>query len=173
MNQRNSDKHGYGIKDASFRAAGGEAGIRELVDRFFERMATDSRFATIYEMHPDDIDLSRDKLARFLCGWLGGPKLFQERYGPISIPKAHGHLPVSSAERDQWLTCMQESIDEQPYKADFKTVSARSAPGACRGRSPSLRGRAKAVITTVAIGCARLSAHRCYWRSFLMRLETY
>lgn len=110
----------YGQDDASFIAAGGEAGIRALVDAFFDRMGSDARFATIYTMHPDDIETSRDKLARFLCGWLGGPKLFQEKYGSISIPRAHQHLPVTAAERDQWLTCMQESVDEQPFAADFK-----------------------------------------------------
>lgn len=110
----------FGSGDASFRAAGGEPGIRQLVDTFFDRMASDSRFRVIHEMHPDDNAMSRDKLARFLCGWLGGPKLYQQKYGSIGIPRAHGHLPIAHAERDQWLTCMQESIDEQPYSAEFR-----------------------------------------------------
>ena len=120
MKRDNDDKRSYGTGDASFVAAGGEAGLRKLVDVFFARMARDPRFATIYEMHPADINVSRDKLARFLCGWLGGPKRYQEKYGPISIPGAHGHLPIRAAERDQWLTCMKESIDEQPFQPDFK-----------------------------------------------------
>jgi hemoglobin len=110
----------YGTGDASFRAAGGEAGLRRLVDVFFDRMSTDSRFATIYAMHPDDIEVSRDKLARFLCGWLGGPKLYREKYGAIGIPRVHAHLPIATAERDQWLTCMAESVAEQPFADDFK-----------------------------------------------------
>lgn len=110
----------YGIGDNSFQAAGGETGIRKLVDRFFQRMGNDPRFKTIYDMHPEDIDVSNDKLARFLCGWLGGPKLFREKYGPISIPTAHQHLPITEDERDQWLTCMKESIDEQDFSQDFK-----------------------------------------------------
>jgi hemoglobin len=68
----------YGIDDASFLAAGEETGIRKLVDEFFDRMGSDPRFEVICEMHPEDKEVSRDKLARFLCGWLGGPKLFQE-----------------------------------------------------------------------------------------------
>ncbi len=115
------DNRPYGTGDASFIAAGGEAGIRTLVDRFFDRMSSDPRFATIYAMHPEDIEILRDKLARFLCGWLGGPKLFSEKYGSISLPRAHQHLAIATAERDQWLTCMKESVDEQPFAADFKT----------------------------------------------------
>ncbi len=110
----------YGTDDASFLAAGGVDGIRSLVDIFFDRMSTDQRFAVIHDLHPDDLEISRDKLARFLCGWLGGPKLFNEKYGPISIPRDHQHLPIGESERDLWLTCMRESVEEQPYRADFK-----------------------------------------------------
>ena len=110
----------FGVGDASFDAAGGEAGIRNLVDTFFDRMSSDDRFATIYALHPDDIEVSRDKLARFLCGWLGGPKLYNEKYGAIGIPRAHAHLAIAMTERDQWLTCMTESVDEQPFASDFK-----------------------------------------------------
>jgi len=110
----------YGVRDASFKAAGGEAGIRRLVDAFFDRMGSDERFAPIHVMHPIDKEISRDKLARFLCGWLGGPRLYREKYGGISIPRAHEHLPITIAERDQWLTCMAETVAEQPYDPEFR-----------------------------------------------------
>jgi hemoglobin len=111
----------YGTGDTSFQAAGGEAGLRQLVDNFFDRMSSDERFATIYGMHPEDIEISRDKLARFLCGWLGGPKLYNEKYGAIGIPRVHAHLAIGTTERDQWLTCMTESVAEQPFAPEFKT----------------------------------------------------
>ena len=110
----------YGTDDASFQAAGGEAGIRTLVDDFFDRMGSDPRFRTIFDMHPDDKDVSRDKLARFLCGWLGGPKLYREKYGAIGIPRVHAHLAIAGPERDQWLLCMTESVALQPFADDFK-----------------------------------------------------
>ncbi len=109
----------YGDGDTSFLAAGGEAGIRKLVDTFFDRMGSDERFQTIWKMHPDDNEESRDKLARFLCGWLGGPKLFNAKYGAIGIPRAHAHLRIATDERDQWLTCMSESVAEQDYLPAF------------------------------------------------------
>jgi len=113
--------HNYGTGDASFQAAGGEAGIFALVNNFFDRMGSDERFATIWRMHPDDKAVSRDKLARFLCGWLGGPRLYNEKYGAIGIPRVHAHLPIGMAERDRWLTCMSESVAEQPFTPEFKT----------------------------------------------------
>lgn len=110
----------YGDGDGSFRAAGGEQGIRRLVDDFYGAMATLPQAADILAMHSEDLDASRDKLTRFLCGWLGGPKLFSAKYGPIRIPKAHAHLSIGPAERDAWLLCMQHALDKQPYSADFK-----------------------------------------------------
>ena len=115
-----SNAHGYGIGDASYQAAGGEPGIRQLVETFFERMGGDERFATIWALHPEDKEVLRDKLARFLCGWLGGPKLYNEKYGAIGIPRVHQHLAIATIERDQWLTCMKESVDEQPFDESFK-----------------------------------------------------
>ncbi len=111
----------YGTGDASFQAAGGVQGIRRLIDTFFDRMGSDPRFATIYALHPEDKEISRDKLHRFLCGWLGGPKLYNEKYGAIGIPRVHAHLAIATDERDQWLTCMSETVAEQPFAADFKT----------------------------------------------------
>jgi hemoglobin len=113
-------KTAYGTGDASFHAAGGEVGLRQLVDDFFDRMGSDERFAPIYAMHPEDKEVSRDKLARFLCGWLGGPRLYNEKYGAIGIPRVHAHLAIATPERDQWLTCMGESVAEQPFASDFK-----------------------------------------------------
>lgn len=110
----------YGTGDTSYQSAGGEEGIKKLIDNFYDLMGSDPRFSTIYNMHPDDIESSIDKLARFLCGWLGGPKRYQEKFGSISIPAVHQHLSIGTDERDQWLTCMKESIDEQAYETDFK-----------------------------------------------------
>lgn len=115
----------YGDGDASFQAAGGQVGIRQLVDDFYDLMGSDSRFAPIFAMHPDDNEMSRDKLALFLCGWLGGPKLFREKYGSIGIPRVHAHLPIGVSERDQWLTCMAEAIAKQTFAADFKDYLLR------------------------------------------------
>ena len=110
----------YGVGNASFLAAGGKDGVFTLVNSFFDRMGSDERFSTIWNLHPDDKEISRDKLARFLCGWLGGPRLYNEKYGAIGIPRVHAHLSIGLAERDQWLTCMQETIDKQDYAQDFK-----------------------------------------------------
>ncbi len=118
------DEHSYGHADATFRAAGGEAGIRKLVNDFYEIMATRPQYQTIWNWHPGDGDVSRDKLAAFLCGWMGGPRRYSQKYGAINIPGAHSHLVVTEKERDQWLNCMTEALARQDYPASLKTYLA-------------------------------------------------
>lgn len=114
------DQSPYGVGDASYQAAGGEAGIRTLVDDFYEAMAQLPEAEKIRKMHPADLTISRDKLTLFLCGWLGGPRSYAQKYGPIRIPQVHSHLAIGRSERDAWLRCMQEALKAQPYAAEFK-----------------------------------------------------
>ncbi len=110
----------YGVADASYLAAGGGEGVARLVDDFYDLMGTDSRFSSIFNMHPENIALSRDKLTTFLCGWLGGPRLYAKKFGSMGIPAVHRHLSIGETERDLWLLCMSESVAKQPFEEDFK-----------------------------------------------------
>ena len=114
------DVRPYGAEDASYQAAGGEVGIRQLVDDFYDAMDQLPVAAKIRAMHPADLSSTRDKLARFLCGWLGGPKLYAEKYGSIHIPQAHARFAIGPEERDAWLLCMAEALKQQPYAPAFK-----------------------------------------------------
>ncbi len=110
----------YGDGDASFQAAGGRTGIRRLVDNFYDLMEQLPETQEIRALHPADLTQSRDKLARFLCGWLGGPQLYREKYGSIRIPSAHAHLNIGTKQRDAWLLCMHKALEQQPYAESFK-----------------------------------------------------
>jgi hemoglobin len=110
----------FGAQDASFRAAGGEAGLRALVEQFYAEMDRLPEARGIRDLHNADLAEVKDKLARFLCGWLGGPKLYQEKFGPISIPMSHAPFAIGSAERDAWLLCMQRAVDAQAFSEEFK-----------------------------------------------------
>lgn len=129
----------YGYEDTSFRAMGGQRGVRELVDHFYDAMAELPDARGIYAMH-SNVPLARDKLAAFLCGWLGGPKLYRERWGPIFIPPAHKHLPIGPAERDAWLLCMAHAIEKMPVEEEFRRYFMREI-AVPAGRIVQLRQR--------------------------------
>ncbi len=133
-----TEKTVYGIGDSTFQAAGGEAGIQALVEEFYLQMSTLESAKTIKAMHNDDLTLTKDKLFRFLCGWMGGPKLFQEKYGSIAIPLAHNHLDIGTTEIDAWLECMQKALQKQPYPEELQVylLNRLSIPaGLCQTRA--------------------------------------
>lgn len=111
----------YGQDDYSFQTAGGIDGIHQLVTDFYQQMDTLNEAAHIRSMHPENQEESIDKLARFLTGWMGGPALYDEKYGRISIPGAHHHIDIGIAERDAWLLCMENALQlQENYPHDFR-----------------------------------------------------
>lgn len=109
----------FGTDDASYQAAGGIDGLRRLVDDFYRLMEQSPSAASVRRMHPDDLSGSRDKLACFLSGWLGGPRLYSERYGSIAIPSYHAKWPINEAHSAIWLDCMAQAIALQPWSDAF------------------------------------------------------
>lgn len=119
-NSPDENKPTFGHLDTSYRAAGEEAGLRSLCEDFYHFMETLPEAEKIREMHKQDLSVMIDKLTLFLCGWLGGPRKYAEKYGPIHIPLAHQHFIINEPERDAWLLCMYKAIDKQPYSEEFK-----------------------------------------------------
>lgn len=100
------------IAAAPFERVGGEAGVRALVDRFYDLMELDPAFAELRALHPSSLAGSRDKLFWFLCGWLGGPQHYTDRFGHPMLRARHLPFSIGIKERDQWLACMQQAMAE-------------------------------------------------------------
>jgi hemoglobin len=96
-----------------YETLGGEAAVRALVDRFYDLMDLEPAYAGIRALHPASLDGSRDKLFWFLSGWLGGPDLYQSRFGHPRLRARHLPYAIGIAERDQWLACMMLAMQEQ------------------------------------------------------------
>ena len=97
---------------APFALLGGEAGVRALVDRFYDLMDLEGAYAGIRALHPASLEGSRDKLFWFLCGWLGGPNHYVDRLGHPRLRARHLPFAIGSAERDQWMACMTQAMEE-------------------------------------------------------------
>jgi len=97
---------------SAFEALGGESAARELVDRFYDLMDLEPAYSDIRALHPPDLDSSRDKLFWFLCGWLGGPAHYIERFGHPRLRARQLPFAIGIRERDQWLSCMRQAMQE-------------------------------------------------------------
>lgn len=97
---------------ALYHRLGGEAGVRKLVDRFYDLMDTLPEASAVRAIHPESLASSRDKLFWFLVGWTGGPPMFIERFGHPRLRARHFPFAIGVVERDQWLLCMKQALAE-------------------------------------------------------------
>lgn len=96
-----------------YQQIGGEAGVRALVERFYDLMDSRPEAAGIRALHAKSLKASREKLFLFLSGWLGGPDLYQQRYGQPRLRARHLHFAIGIAERDQWIGCMRQALESE------------------------------------------------------------
>ena len=98
--------------DTPFARIGGEAGLRSLVKRFYELMDTLPEAYGIRKLHQPDLSSAEEKLFMYLCGWLGGPQLYVEKYGHPRLRARHLPVAIASDEAAQWMLCMREAMAE-------------------------------------------------------------
>ena len=97
---------------SAFERLGGEAKVHELVDRFYDLMDLEPGYKELRAAHGSDLADARQKLYWFLCGWLGGPQHYIERYGHPRLRARHLPFKIGLIERDQWLACMDQAMGE-------------------------------------------------------------
>lgn len=111
-----------------YQRIGGEEKVRALVHRFYQIMDELPESYGIRKMHAEDLQSSEDKLFKFLSGWMGGPQLFIEEYGHPMLRRRHMPFAISASERDQWLLCMnqalQEVVDDEGLRKALATAFA-------------------------------------------------
>jgi hemoglobin len=122
-----------------YELMGGEGGVRELVDRFYDLMDFEPGYRELRLVHGSTLESAREKLFLFLSGWLGGPPLYMDRYGHPMLRARHLPFAIGMLERDQWLACMAQAMEEthvvqalrKPLQeAFFKTADwMRNKPG--------------------------------------------
>ncbi len=95
-----------------YERIGGEPAIRQLVACFYQRMDTLPEVATIRRMHSESLQRAEQKLFMFLSGWMGGPPLYVELFGHPRLRQRHLPFAIGEQERDQWMHCMQEALQE-------------------------------------------------------------
>ena len=95
-----------------FEALGGEPVVAALVERFYDLMDLEPGYAVLRASHGSTLDNARERLQWFLCGWLGGPQHYTERFGHPRLRMRHMPFSIGIAERDQWLACMDQAMQE-------------------------------------------------------------
>jgi hemoglobin len=103
-----------------YELIGGEQVLRTLVDQFYRHMNELPEARTIRKMHEADLTGAKDKLYKFLSGWLGGPDLFMEEFGHPRLRMRHFRFPIGTEERDQWIVCMRNALNDIPIDNELR-----------------------------------------------------
>jgi len=103
-----------------YQRIGGEEKVHALVQRFYQLMDELPEAYGIRKLHAADLQSARDKLFKFLSGWMGGPQLYIEQYGYPMLRRRHLPFAIGMAERDQWMLCMNQALNDVVEDADFR-----------------------------------------------------
>ncbi len=122
-----------------FETIGGEDRVKALVERFYDLMDLEPKYSALRAAHGSELAKARLHLFWFLCGWMGGPQHYTERFGHPKLRLRHMPFSIGILERDQWLSCMEQAMTETgvdprlllQLKASFSQTAdwMRNSPG--------------------------------------------
>jgi hemoglobin len=127
----------WGDSATPYEELGGEDPLRRLVDRFYDRIKTDS--PVLRALHPADDRNARRNLFEYLSGWMGGPNLYAQRKGHPRLRARHLRFDIGTTEAAEWMRCMSGAMDDvdvsEPLRGFLATRLAQLADH-MRNRDP-------------------------------------
>jgi hemoglobin len=115
--------------DSVYVRLGGEPAVRALVDRFYALMDELPQAQAVRRLHPRDLQRSADSLFKFLSGWFGGPPLYIRERGHPRLRMRHMPFAIGRAERDQWMLCMRQALQEQVAEIPLRAAIEQAFVG--------------------------------------------
>ena len=86
--------------------------MRELSNRFYDIMETDSVADELYAMHPQPLTRIRHVFFLYLSLWLGGPDDYQREFGHPRLRARHLPFTVTPELKAQWMYCMRKAMHQ-------------------------------------------------------------
>ena len=112
--------------ETPFAWIGGEERVKALVERFYDLMDLEPKYSALRAAHGSELTKARQHLFWFLCGWMGGPQHYTERFGHPKLRLRHMPFSIGILERDQWVSCMEQAMQETGVPEDLRTQLSES-----------------------------------------------
>lgn len=93
----------------------GEANIFAMLADFYAELEK----SAIRAMFPGDMRAASEKSAAFFVGLLGGPPLYQQRYGAPMMRARHLPFPIDETARQEWVACFERVLAHAPERYNF------------------------------------------------------
>lgn len=93
----------------------GEAAIFRMMEDFYRELEKSS----VRRLFPADMVEASRRSAAFFVGLLGGPPLYQQRYGNPMMRARHLPFVITPAAREEWLACFERVLADAPARYGF------------------------------------------------------
>lgn len=93
----------------------GEAGIFAMLADFYRELEASS----IRSLFPRNMQRASEKSAAFFVGILGGPPLYQQRYGNPAMRARHMPFIIDEAGKQEWMACFDRVLAHAPERYSF------------------------------------------------------
>ena len=108
------------VEISMFERIGGALTIDRLVEGFYRRMDVLPDAKGIRAMHAANLEPTKNVLKRYLCEWMGGPKLYSAEKGHPRLRQRHMGFKIGELERDAWLLCMKGALEESVAEVEAR-----------------------------------------------------
>lgn len=109
----------WGDAVTPFVEIGGEPGVRALAENFYDVIEEGSPL--LRNMLPANTANTRQKFYMYLTGWLGGPPVYEEKYGHPRLRMRHLPFPIGDTEAAEWMRCMREAMGRVEIDEPLRT----------------------------------------------------
>lgn len=105
-----------------YEQIGGAEGVDQLVNTFCDVIETTEEGKPVLLLHlrGHGMDHARVEQFNFFSGFLGGPRLYAEKWGHSNVREIHQHVEIDETASQAWLTCMSMAMDKLAYPASIK-----------------------------------------------------
>lgn len=93
----------------------GQENIFSMLSDFYREL----EHSSIRHMFPADMEEASKKSAAFFVFLLGGPPLYQERYGAPMMRQRHLPFPIDREARKVWMACFEKILKGAVEKYQF------------------------------------------------------
>jgi hemoglobin len=126
-----------------FQLIGGEVGVQRLVEAFYDITEREPALARLRALHAPDLGPMRARLADWLTGWMGGPRVYAQRHpGRPCIVSAHASFPIDAQMAQDWMEAMRRAFDETGVGPELRAMLEPAFEGMCQALRTDARREA-------------------------------
>lgn len=111
--------HPWGDSETPYEEIGGANGVRQLADAFYDVIEEES--PPLRAMLPSSTKNTRRKFSMYLSGWLGGPPLYEEKWGHPRLRMRHMPFSIGTDEAEEWMRCIRKAMDRVGVDGPLRT----------------------------------------------------